>query len=87
VFDGTHSVQRPGAGKDGASTGGMREFIPHLSRAAAAVGIDALFLEVHPEPSRGLSDTATMLPLAELAPLLRQIAAIDGIVRSHQCLK
>jgi 2-dehydro-3-deoxyphosphooctonate aldolase (KDO 8-P synthase) len=83
VFDGTHSAQRPGAGKDGASTGGMREFIPHLTRAATAVGIDALFLEVHPEPEKGLSDAATMLPLSELAALLRQVAAIDAIVRSH----
>jgi 2-dehydro-3-deoxyphosphooctonate aldolase (KDO 8-P synthase) len=82
VFDGTHSAQRPGAGKDGASTGGMREYIPHLTRAAAAVGIDALFLEVHPEPEKGLSDAATMLPLSELAALLRQVAAIDAIVRS-----
>jgi 2-dehydro-3-deoxyphosphooctonate aldolase (KDO 8-P synthase) len=81
VFDGTHSAQRPGAGKDGASTGGMREYIPHLTRAAAAVGIDALFLEVHPEPEKGLSDAATMLPLADLPTLLRQVAAIDAIVR------
>jgi 2-dehydro-3-deoxyphosphooctonate aldolase (KDO 8-P synthase) len=84
VFDGTHSAQRPGAGKDGASTGGMREFIPHLTRAAAAVGIDALFLEVHPEPEKGLSDAATMLPLSALAPLLRQVTAIDAIVRSAE---
>src|SRR5579862_2010492 len=84
IFDGTHSVQRPGAGKDGASSGGMREFIPHLTRAAVAVGIDALFLEVHPEPEKGLSDAATMLPLADLAALLCQVAAIDAIVRADQ---
>jgi 2-dehydro-3-deoxyphosphooctonate aldolase (KDO 8-P synthase) len=83
VFDGTHSVQRPGAGSDGASTGGMREFIPHLSRAAAAVGIDAMFLEVHPDPAKGLSDAATMLPLADLEGLLRQVIAIDRIVRTQ----
>jgi len=82
VFDGTHSAQRPGAGKDGASTGGLREYIPHLTRAAAAVGIDALFLEVHPEPEKGLSDVATMLPLADLAALLRQVVSIDAIVRA-----
>ncbi len=81
VFDGTHSLQRPGAGAGGASSGGMREFIPHLTRAAVAVGIDALFLEVHPEPEKGLSDAATMLPLAQLPALLRQAVAIDAITR------
>lgn len=81
VFDGTHSVQRPGAGEGGATSGGLREFIPHLTRAAVAVGVDALFLEVHPEPQKGLSDAATMLPLAELPGLLRQAIAIDAIVR------
>lgn len=78
VFDGTHSVQRPGAG--GTSSGGQREFIPHLTRAAVAVGVDALFLEVHPEPEKGLSDSATMLPLADLPALLRQVIAIDKLV-------
>ncbi len=81
VFDGTHSVQRPGGGAGGTTSGGMREFIPHLTRAAVAVGIDALFLEVHPEPEKGLSDAATMLPLSELPALLRQVIAIDAIVR------
>ncbi len=83
VFDGTHSAQRPGAGKDGASTGGMREYIPHLVRAATAAGIDALFLEVHPNPEKALSDAATMLPLADLPELLSQVVAIDAIVRGH----
>ncbi len=82
VFDGTHSVQRPGAGAGGTTSGGMREFIPHLTRAAVAVGVDALFLEVHPEPEKGLSDAATMLPLADLPALLRQVIAIDAIVRA-----
>ncbi len=81
VFDGTHSVQRPGGGAGGTTSGGMREFIPHLTRAAVAVGVDALFLEVHPEPAKGLSDAATMLPLADLPALLRQALAIDAIVR------
>ena len=79
VFDGTHSVQRPG-GAD-TSTAGMREYIPHLTRAAVAVGIDALFLEVHPDPANALSDAATMLPLADLHGLLTQVLAIDRIVR------
>ena len=76
VFDGTHSVQRPGGG---ASSGGQREFIPHLTRAAVAVGVDALFLEVHPDPERGLSDASTMLPLAHLDSLLTQVCAIHSI--------
>ncbi len=78
-FDATHSVQRPGGA--GASTAGNREFIPHLARAAAAVGIDALFMEVHPEPEKGLSDSATMFPLADLRALLLQIHAIDSVLR------
>ena len=78
-FDATHSVQRPGGA--GTSTAGNREFIPHLARAAVAAGIDALFMEVHPEPEKGLSDTATMFPLGELRGLLRQIHEIDAIVR------
>jgi 2-dehydro-3-deoxyphosphooctonate aldolase (KDO 8-P synthase) len=75
VFDGTHSVQQPGG--QGASSGGQREFIPHLARAAVAVGIDALFLEVHPEPEKALSDAATMLPLGNLEALLKTLKAIE----------
>ena len=80
VFDGTHSVQKPGGGLGGTSSGGQREFIPHLTRAAVAAGVDALFLEIHPDPAKGLSDAATMLPLAELPALLRQAIAIDKVV-------
>jgi len=82
-FDATHSVQLPGAA--GVRSGGRREHVPHLARAAAAVGIDALFLEVHPEPEKGLSDAATMLPLAALPDLLCQVHAIDQLVRSAEC--
>lgn len=82
VFDGTHSVQKPGGAAGGTASGGAREFIPHLTRAAAAVGIDALFLEVHPEPEKGLSDAATMLPLAQLPALLDQVTAIAAIVKT-----
>ncbi|HEX8694104.1 MAG TPA: 3-deoxy-8-phosphooctulonate synthase [Longimicrobium sp.] len=74
VFDGTHSVQRPGEGAG--VSGGNPEHIPALVRAAAAAGADALFLEVHPEPARGLSDTTNMLPLASLRPLLEQVLEI-----------
>jgi 2-dehydro-3-deoxyphosphooctonate aldolase (KDO 8-P synthase) len=74
VFDGTHSVQRPGMGAG--VSGGEPRHIPPLVRAAVASGADALFLEVHPEPSRGLSDTTNMLPLDRLRPLLEEALAI-----------
>lgn len=77
VFDGTHSVQQPGG--QGTTSGGQREFIPHLVRAAVAVGVDALFLEVHPDPAHALSDAATMLHLNDLEPLLQMAVAIDGV--------
>jgi len=73
IFDATHSVQRPTGGK---VTSGDRRFIPALARAAAAAGIDGLFLEVHPNPAKALSDRASMLPLAEAEKLLRQISRI-----------
>lgn len=75
VFDATHSVQQPGG--QGKSSGGQREFIPHLARAAVAVGVDALFMEVHPDPARALSDAATMLPLSDLTALLQTLKAIE----------
>lgn len=71
-FDATHSAQRPGGA--GASSGGNRDAIPALTRAAVAVGIDALFLEVHPDPDRALSDSATQWPLARARELLESIA-------------
>ncbi|MCS7309892.1 MAG: 3-deoxy-8-phosphooctulonate synthase [Armatimonadetes bacterium] len=77
VFDATHSVQLPGGA--GSRSGGRREFIPHLVRAAVAVGVDALFMEVHPDPDRGLSDPATMFPLGELEELLQQVVAIHQV--------
>ncbi len=76
VFDATHSVQQPGG--LGSATGGRREFIPHLARAAVAVGIDALFMEVHPKPDQGKSDPATMFPLDRLDSL------ITGLIELHQ---
>ena len=78
VFDATHSVQLPGGA--GASSGGQREFIPALARAAMAVGIDGLFLEVHPEPDRALCDGPNSLPLAEVESLLKQLLAIRQAV-------
>ncbi len=79
VFDATHSVQQPGG--QGTTSGGQREFIPTLLRAAVAAGVDALFLEVHPQPERALSDAATMLPLSQLRALLAAAKAIDGVVK------
>ncbi|HEX2206084.1 MAG TPA: 3-deoxy-8-phosphooctulonate synthase, partial [Longimicrobium sp.] len=74
IFDGTHSVQRPGEG--GGISGGEPRHIPTLVRAAVAAGCDALFLETHPEPARGLSDTTSMLPLDRLRPLVEEVLAL-----------
>jgi 2-dehydro-3-deoxyphosphooctonate aldolase (KDO 8-P synthase) len=73
-FDATHSAQRPGGA--GTATGGVRESIPAMTRAAVAVGIDALFIEVHPDPEHALSDSATQWPLARARELLEQVKAI-----------
>jgi len=73
-FDATHSAQRPGGA--GTTTGGVRESIPAMARAATAVGIDALFLEVHPDPDHALSDAATQWPLERARELLEQIQAV-----------
>ena len=78
VFDGTHAVQQPGG--QGTSSGGQREFIPPLARAAVAVGVDALFLETHPDPPRALSDAATMLALPDLPALLKTLKAVESAV-------
>jgi 2-dehydro-3-deoxyphosphooctonate aldolase (KDO 8-P synthase) len=81
VFDATHSVQLPGGGAAGQSSGGMREFIPALASAAAAVGVDAFFMEAHEDPGNARSDAATQLPLAAVEPLLRRLQAIADAVR------
>ena len=82
VFDATHSAQRPGAA--GTQSGGDRVFVPHLARAAVAAGCDAVFLEVHEDPERALSDGATSLRLDDLPALLRQLAAIAEVVREER---
>lgn len=79
VFDATHAVQLPGGA--GTASGGLREFIPPLARAGVAVGIDALFVEVHPDPARALSDGPNALPLDALPVLLRQVQAVAAAVR------
>ncbi|MBS4205794.1 3-deoxy-8-phosphooctulonate synthase [Bacillus sp. FJAT-49754] len=79
VFDATHSVQIPGG--LGTSTDGKREFVPYLSRAAVAVGIDALFLEVHPDPDHALSDGPNMIKLDDLEEVLTPIVEIDRLIK------
>jgi 2-dehydro-3-deoxyphosphooctonate aldolase (KDO 8-P synthase) len=74
IFDATHSVQQPGG--RGSSSGGQREFVAPLARAAVAVGVDGLFLEVHPDPENALSDGPNMVPLHRLERLLEQLLAI-----------
>jgi 2-dehydro-3-deoxyphosphooctonate aldolase (KDO 8-P synthase) len=81
IFDGTHSVQRPGLGEGGAS-GGAREFIPSLTLAAVAAGADGLFLETHPDPDRAPSDGPNMIPLSELESLVRRALAVREACRS-----
>jgi 2-dehydro-3-deoxyphosphooctonate aldolase (KDO 8-P synthase) len=78
VFDATHSVQLPGG--QGGSSGGQREFVETLARAAVATGIDGVFLEVHDDPSKALCDGPNSVKLSELEPLLRTLQAIDAIV-------
>ncbi|MCK4666356.1 3-deoxy-8-phosphooctulonate synthase [Candidatus Dependentiae bacterium] len=80
IFDATHSAQLPGGA--GTSTGGMRDSIPFMARAAVAAGIDGLFMEVHPEPEKGLSDASNMYPLYKLKYLLEELIKIDQIVKS-----
>lgn len=81
VFDATHSVQIPGG--LGTSTDGKREFVPYLARAAAAVGIDGLFLEVHPNPDQALSDGPNMIKLSELEEFLKPIIEIDRFIKER----
>lgn len=80
VMDATHSVQLPSAGN---VSGGQPVYIPALSKAAVAVGIDALFLEVHPDPANALSDAQSQYPLDKLEKLLIQIKKLDAVVKSE----
>ncbi len=80
IYDATHSVQKPGGAGD--RSGGDRRFIPYLTRGAVAVGVDGVFMEVHPEPEKGLSDPDTMLPLDEIENLLKQIKSVREAVWS-----
>lgn len=80
VFDATHSVQQPS--NQAGVTGGNREMVPHLIRAAVAVGVDGLFLEVHPQPEKAISDAANQLHLSDVETILKQALAIDQLVRN-----
>lgn len=80
VFDATHSVQLPGG--QGASSGGQREFVPVLARAAVAVGVAGLFMETHPDPDHALSDGPNAWPLGKMPLLLEQLMALDNVAKS-----
>lgn len=82
VFDATHSVQIPGG--QGTTTGGKREYVPYLSRAAAAIGIDSVFMEVHPNPDEALSDGPNMIKLSELEEVLKPIQEIDQMIKEFK---
>ena len=79
VFDATHSVQQPGGMGD--KSGGQREFVEYLARAAVAVGVAAVFIETHPDPDNAPSDGPNMVPLSELPNLLKQLIQIDKLVK------
>lgn len=81
VFDATHSVQLPGG--QGDRSGGRREFVPPLARAAVAVGISGLFMETHPDPDQALSDGPNSWPLDQMAPLLTQLKQLDAVIKAE----
>ncbi len=81
VFDATHSVQLPGG--QGTASGGQREFVPVLARAAVAVGISGLFMETHPDPAKALSDGPNAFPLGHLQELLQTLKALDALVKQQ----
>ena len=80
VFDATHSVQLPGG--QGSSSGGQREFVPVLARAAVATGIHGLFMETHPDPAKAMSDGPNAWPLAQMPQLLEHLLTLDRAVKS-----
>jgi len=79
VFDATHSVQQPGG--QGTTSGGQREFVPVLARAAVAVGVAAVFIETHPDPDRAPSDGPNMVPMTEFEPLLAELLEFDALAK------
>jgi len=85
VFDATHSVQLPGG--QGSTSGGQREFVPVLARAAVAVGVSGLFMETHPNPDQALSDGPNAWPLGKMRALLESLRDIDALVKRHGFLE
>jgi 2-dehydro-3-deoxyphosphooctonate aldolase (KDO 8-P synthase) len=85
VFDATHSVQLPGG--QGTSSGGQREFVPVLARAAVAVGVAGIFMETHPDPANALSDGPNAVPLRHMKALLEQLVELDRTVKSRPLLE
>ncbi|HMR69612.1 MAG TPA: 3-deoxy-8-phosphooctulonate synthase [Rubrivivax sp.] len=85
VFDATHSVQLPGG--QGTSSGGQREFVPVLARAAVGAGVAGLFMETHPDPAQALSDGPNAVPLKHMMALLEQLVALDRVVKSQPLLE
>ncbi len=81
VFDATHSVQQPGG--MGEKSGGQREFVPYLARAAVAVGVGAIFMETHEDPDNAPSDGPNMVPIKEIKGLLKKLTEIDKLVKSN----
>ena len=81
IFDATHSVQQPGG--QGEKSGGQREFVEHLSRAAVAVGVAGVFMETHQDPDNAPSDGPNMIPLSNLENLLKQLIEIDNIIKNN----
>src|SRR5262249_2630274 len=81
IFDATHSVQQPGG--QGVASGGEREFVPVLARAAVAVGVAGVFIETHPDPDKAPSDGPNMVPLKAMEGLLRQLIAFDRLAKSQ----
>jgi 2-dehydro-3-deoxyphosphooctonate aldolase (KDO 8-P synthase) len=79
IFDATHSVQQPGG--QGTSSGGEREFVPVLARAAVAIGVAGVFIETHQDPDKAPSDGLNMLPLKEMGPLLRTLIEFDRLAK------
>jgi 2-dehydro-3-deoxyphosphooctonate aldolase (KDO 8-P synthase) len=85
IFDATHAVQSPGG--QGTASGGDRSFVPVLARAAVAAGVAGVFIETHQDPDRAPSDGPNMVPLGELEALLRELMAIDAVVKRCQTLR
>ncbi|MFP6835474.1 MAG: 3-deoxy-8-phosphooctulonate synthase [Pseudomonadales bacterium] len=85
IFDATHSVQMPGG--LGAASGGQREMVPVLARAAVAAGISGLFMETHPDPAKALSDGPNSWPLDQMQPLLEQLIELDRVTKSRPFLE